>query len=187
MVKKFHEYLFTATFNVHRDNQFPDIHVDYSKAGCCKSLLGGNLVNYNFKLYYRAGKANIDADDLLRMSWPVCVPHTPGTQHQIIAVAVQAMQKAAPEGSISPSEVYRCDLHVMDLVEDGPKVPCMTTKDWQQTQLADSILDQVSAKMQDGTLGKCPYKPTNSPKLQQLLWNATTSSSSRASCTEKFC
>ena len=33
----------------------------------------------------------------------------------------------------------------------------MTAKDWQQAQLADPILGQVIAKIQDGTLGQCLY------------------------------
>ena len=41
----------------------------------------------------------------------------------------------------------------MDLVEDGTQAACMTTKDWQQAQLADPILVEVIAKIQDGTLG----------------------------------
>ena len=45
----------------------------------------------------------------------------------------------------------------------------MTTNDWQQAQPADPILGQVIVRVQDRTLGQCPYKPTNPPKLQQLL------------------
>ena len=33
-----------------------------------------SLANYNFRLHYRARKANIDADALLRASWPGCMP-----------------------------------------------------------------------------------------------------------------
>ena len=40
-----------------------------------------SLANYNFPLYYREGKTNIDVDALLRVSWPRCVPDTFGTHH----------------------------------------------------------------------------------------------------------
>ena len=79
------------------------------------------------------------------------------------------MQEAALKGPTSPFEVYSCDLHVMDPVEDGLQVICMTTKDWQQTQLTDPILGQVVVKMQDGTLGQCLYQLTESPKLWWVL------------------
>ena len=79
------------------------------------------------------------------------------------------MQEATIEGPTSPTEVYICDLYVMNLVEDGPQVTCMTTEGWKQAQLADPILGQVIAKMQDGPLGQCPYKLTNASKLLHLL------------------
>ena len=44
---------------------------------CCVA----SLVNYNFQLYYRAGKIYINVDALLRMSWPGCVTNTLGTHH----------------------------------------------------------------------------------------------------------
>ena len=78
-----------------------------------------SLANYNCQLYYRTGKANVNADALPRVSWPVCIPDASGTQHQITAVAVQVMQEVALEGPTSPIEVYSCDLHVVDPVEDG--------------------------------------------------------------------
>ena len=53
------------------------------------------------------------------------------------------MQEAVLKGPMSPIEVYSCDLHVLDLVDDGPQVPCMTANDWQWAQLADVILLQI--------------------------------------------
>ena len=43
------------------------------------------------------------------------------------------------KGPTSPIEAYSCDLHVMDPVEDGPQVTCMTAKDGQQAQSADLL------------------------------------------------
>ena len=39
------------------------------------------LANYNFQLYYRVGKTNINVDTLSRVSWPGCEPKTLGTHH----------------------------------------------------------------------------------------------------------
>ena len=84
-----------------------------------------SLANYNFQLYYRAGKTNIDADALLRVSWSACVPNTSGTHHWVTAVAVQALQEATREGSNSPIDAYSCSLHVLDLLGDSLQVACM--------------------------------------------------------------
>ena len=40
-----------------------------------------SLANYNFQLYYREGKINIDVDALSRVSLPGCVPDTLDTHH----------------------------------------------------------------------------------------------------------
>ena len=37
--------------------------------------------NYNLQLYYKLGKANINMDALLMVSWPMCVPKVLGTHH----------------------------------------------------------------------------------------------------------
>ena len=129
-----------------------------------------SLANYNFQLYYRVGKTNIDVDALLRVSWPDCMPNASGTNCWVTAVTVCAMQEATLKGPASPIEAYSCDLHVLDLVEDGSQVACMTTDEWHQAQWADSVLGLVITRMQDGILGQCPLTLTDPPKLWQFLW-----------------
>ena len=128
------------------------------------------LANYNFQLYYRAGKNNNDADALLKVSWPRCVPHTLGTHHWVTAVAVWGMQEAALKGNVSPIEACSCDLCVLDPIGDSPQFTCMTMGDWHQAQWADPVLGIVISKMQHGTLGQCPLKLTDPPKLWHFLW-----------------
>ena len=128
-----------------------------------------SLANYSFQLYFRAGKTNVDADTLLRMSLSGCVPKTLGTHHQVTAVAVHDLQEATLEGPTNPIEAHSCDLHILDLLGDGLQVTCMTTDDWHQAQRADSILSLVIVRMQDRTLGQSLCKPTNPLKLCQSL------------------
>ena len=70
------------------------------------------LANYNFWLYYQAGKTNMDADTLLRMSWPAA-----------------GVQGAALKGPTSPIEAYSCDLHILDAVQASQQVACMILED----------------------------------------------------------
>ena len=52
---------------------------DYSQAWCSQPLHWvASLANYNFRLHYQAGKTNIDADALSRVSWPECMPDNLG-------------------------------------------------------------------------------------------------------------
>ena len=44
---------------------------------------------------YHAGKANIDADALSRVSWPECMPDNLDTSLRVTATVVRAIQEAA--------------------------------------------------------------------------------------------
>ena len=85
-----------------------------------------SLANYNFQLNYQARKTNIDADALLRVSWPRCMPDNSGNHLKVTAAAVWAVQEATLEGPASPIKSYSCDLHVLDAVQDSQQVTCMT-------------------------------------------------------------
>ena len=128
-----------------------------------------SLANDNFQLYYRAGKTNTDVDAFSGVSWPRCMAKTLSTHHWVTAVAVWAMQEDSLEGPASPIEAYSCNLHVLDPVEDGLQIACMTADDWHQAQWADPVLGIMIARMQDGTLGQSLFKPNDPPKLCQFL------------------
>ena len=113
-----------------------------------------SMANYNFRLHYRAGKANIDADTLLRMFWPGCMPDSSGTHPKVTATAVQSVQEAALEGLVSSIEAYSCDLHVLHAIQDSRQVTYMTLEDWHQAQEVDPVLSLVITRLRDGMLGK---------------------------------
>ena len=126
------------------------------------------LANYNFRLHYRAGKANIYADALSRVSWPGCMPGNTDTCIKVTASAVQAMQEAALQGPASPIEAYSSDVHVLDILQDSNQVASMTLEDWCQAQEVDPILSLVITRLKDGMLGKGQSKATDPFKVSQF-------------------
>ena len=88
MVEKFHDYLYGSTLDIYINNNPLMYNPIMAKLDTVSHCWVTSLANYNFKLYYRAGKTNIDADALSGVSWPRCVPNTLGTHHQVTAVAV---------------------------------------------------------------------------------------------------
>ena len=130
MVKKFHEYLYGMTFIVYTHNNPLGYVLKMAKLEAMNHQWVASLANYNFQLYYRAGKTNIDADALSRVSWPRCMPKTLGTHYRVTAVAVRALQEAAIKGPTSSIKGYSCDLLVLDPVWDSPQVTCMTADSW---------------------------------------------------------
>ena len=66
----------------------PELHLNYGKAGHHELMPVASLANYNFQLYYRVGRANINVYAFLRVSWPMCAPNTSDTYNQLIAAVV---------------------------------------------------------------------------------------------------
>ena len=168
MVKKFHEYLYGSTFDVHTDNNPLTYVLTMAKLDAASHCWVASLANYNFRLHYRAGKANIDADALLMVSWPGCMPDNTNSHIQVTAAAMQAMQEAALQGPASPIEAYSSDSHVLDILQDSNQVASMTLEDWCQAQEVDPILSLVIARLRDGVLGKSQPKATDLPEVSQF-------------------
>ena len=95
VVEKFHEYLYVSTFNVHTDNNLLTYILTTAKLGAASHCWDASLANYIFRLHYRADEANIDADALLRVSWPGCMPDSSGTHLKVTTAAMQAIQEVA--------------------------------------------------------------------------------------------
>ena len=129
VVKKFHEYLNGSTFDVYTDNNPLTYMLTTAKLDAASYHWVASLANYNFQLYYQARKTNIDANALLRVSQPGCMPDNSGTHLKVTAAAVQAVQEAILEGPASPIEAYSCNLHVLHAVWDSQQVTCMTLED----------------------------------------------------------
>ena len=173
VVERFHKYLYGLTFDVYTDNNPLTYILMTAKLDAVGHWWVARLANYKFWLYYQAGKTNIDADTLLRVSWLGCMPDNSGTHLQVTAAAVWDVQEAALKGSTSPIEAYSCDLHILHSVQDSQQVTCMSMEDWHQSQQVDPTLSSVITSLWDGTLGQWQSKQTNPPELIQFLheWN----------------
>ena len=163
VVEKFQEYLYESTFHVYMDNNLLTYVLTSAKLDAASHSWVTSLANYNFRLHYRAGKANIDADALSRVSWPGCIPNDTSTHIKVTAAAMQAVQEAALQGSASPIEAYSNDLHVLDILQDSNQVASMTLEDWCQAQEADPILSLVITRLRWNT-GKKPVQGNRPPQ-----------------------
>ena len=81
VVRKFHEYLYGLTFDILTNNNPFTYILARAKLDTRRHHWVAILANYNFQLYYRVGKANIDVDALSRVFWPMCVPDAMGTHY----------------------------------------------------------------------------------------------------------
>ena len=69
MTERFHEYLYGGHFEVYTDNN-PLIYIlTTAKLDATGQRWVASLANNNFKIFYRSGKLNVEADALSRIPW----------------------------------------------------------------------------------------------------------------------
>ena len=71
ITERFHEYLYGGNFEVFTDNNPLTYVLTSAKLDATGQRWIANLANYNFKIFYRCGRSNIDADSLSRIPWEV--------------------------------------------------------------------------------------------------------------------
>ena len=71
VTERFHEYLYEGNFEVYTDNNPLTYVLTTAKLDATGQRWIANLANYNFKIHYRSGKSNIDADALSRIPWEI--------------------------------------------------------------------------------------------------------------------
>ena len=174
VVEKFHEYLYGSTFNIYTDNNPLTYVLTTAKLDAASHHWVASLANYHFRLHYQAGKANIDANALSRVSWPECMPDSSGTGLKVNAAAIRAIQEAALDQPACPIEAYSCDLHVIGAIQDSQQVAKMTLDNWWQAQEVDPVLGIIIKRLREGTLDQDRCKNIDSPKVCQYKreWNS---------------
>ena len=69
VTERFHEYLYGGKFDVYTDNNPLTYVLTTAKLDATSQRWIASLANYDFKIYYRSGKLNVDVDSLSRIPW----------------------------------------------------------------------------------------------------------------------
>ena len=69
VTERFHEYLYGGEFEVYMDNNLLTWILTTAKLEATGQRWVASLANYNFKIFYRSGKLNVEADALSRIPW----------------------------------------------------------------------------------------------------------------------
>ena len=69
VTERFHEYLYGGHFEVYMDNNPLTYILATVKLDATVQRWVASLANYNFKIFYRNGKLNVEADALSRIPW----------------------------------------------------------------------------------------------------------------------
>ena len=69
VTERFHDYLYGGEFEVYTDNNPLTYILTTAKLDATGQRWVASLANYNFKIFYRSGKLNVEADALSRIPW----------------------------------------------------------------------------------------------------------------------
>ena len=95
IMERFHGYLYGGHFEVYTDNNPLTYILTTAKLDATRQRWVASLANFNFKIFYKSGKLNVEADALL------CMPWESAQVEHIEPLIVKTMQQSKLESEIS--------------------------------------------------------------------------------------
>ena len=155
VTERFHEYLYGREFEVYMDNNPLTYILTTAKLDVTGQRWVASLANYNFKIFYKSGKLNVEADALSRIPWE-------NTQvDHLEPLIVQTMLQSKLETETGIPEKY-LPLNVIQkemLVNSTPK---LTQHEWVKEQCEDVDISATIQLLQTGKFGKYIAKEMDS-------------------------
>ena len=136
---RFHEYLYKGTFDVYTDNNPLTYILTSAKLNATGQRWVASLANYDFQLFYKTGKSNVEADTLSR------IKHNNYQQ-----VPVEVVKAVTTSGSLNGlSNFVPLSNPVISKTASVPEPKWMTNQQWQQEQQNDNVIHQVLEGLAD--------------------------------------
>ena len=131
VTERFHEYLYGGHFEVYMDNNPLTCILTTAKLDATGQRWVVSLANYNFKIFYRSGKFNVEDDALSRIPWE-------NTQvNHLVRLIVSTMLQSKLETKVGiPGEYSQLNVIQKSMVVDS--MPKLTDDDWVKEQCEDS-------------------------------------------------
>ena len=147
VTERFHEYLYGGEFEVYVDNNLLTYILTTAKLDATGQRWVASLPNYNFKIFYRSGKLNVEADALSRIPWEnTQVDHLEPLIVQIMLQSKLETEMGIPE-KCSPLNVIQKEM----LVNSTPN---LTQHEWVKEQHEDVDISATIQLLKNDKLGK---------------------------------
>ena len=135
-MERFHEYLYGGHFKVYTDNNPLTYILTTAKLYATGQRWVASLANYNFKIFYKSGKLNVEADALSCISW-----ESAQVEH-MEPLIVKTMLESKLESEISfPEEHFPVKLLLKSMTVDNTLK--LTPKDWVKEQMDDDDINKM--------------------------------------------
>ena len=136
ITERCHEYLYGGHFEVYTDNNPLTYILTTTKLDVTGQRWVASLANYNFKIFYKSGKLNVEADTLLHIPW-----ESAQVEH-IEPLIVKTMLQSKLKSEISfPEEHFSEKLLLKSMTVDTTLK--LTQKDWVKEQMDDVDVNKI--------------------------------------------
>ena len=171
ITQKFHEYLYGAKdqVTVYTDNNPLTYILTTAKLDATGHRWVADLANYHFKILYRPGKENKDADALSRRPWyndqeEVKKATEIGTP--VMQATLQSVHSSM-EGYIEQMIGHN---HVRQEVMDEPtEEQVESVEDWTKLQAEDKLIAEVREQVKDASFRKRLVQEKDSAEMQMFI------------------
>ena len=162
ITERFHEYLYGGHFEVYTDNNPLTYILTTAKVDATGQKWVASLANYNFKIFYKSGKLNVEADALS------CIPWENTQVDHIEPLIVKTMLQSKLESETSlPNECPPVKFLLKSMIVDSTLN--LTQNDWVKEQIADTDIGKVTKLLKTNRLSKYVAQETDSSGIRVLL------------------
>ena len=147
VTERFHEYLYGGHFGVYRDNNPLTYILPTAKLDITGLRWVASLANHNFKIFYRSGKLNVEADALSRIPWK----NTQVNHFEPLIVNTMLQSKLETETGI-PEEYFQLNVIQKSMVVNNTSK--LSHSDWIKEQHEDSDIGLLVQLLKSDKLKK---------------------------------
>lgn len=149
---KFHDYLYGTSFEVVTDNNPLTYILTSAKLDATGHRWVAGLSNYNFKITYRSGKLNKDADALSRL--PESTESHSMLYPDVLKAILNTCQESNEESPLAESVLITNAPQIASLEPDIPqeqlKALALSSTDWNKGQADDPVITEVKDIVRGG-------------------------------------
>ena len=136
ITERFHEHLYGRHFEVYTDNNPLTYILTTAKLDATWQRWVASLANYNFKIFYKSGKLNIEVDALS------CIPWESTQVENVEPLILKTMLQSKLKSNISfPGEYFPEKVLLKNMIVDTTLK--LTQKDWVKEQMDDVDLNRI--------------------------------------------
>ena len=136
ITERFHEYLYGRHFEVYNDNNPLTYILTTAKLDATGQRWVASLANYNFKIFYRSGKLNVEADAL------PCIPWESTQMKNVEPLIVKTMLQSKMESEINFPEEHFSERVLLKSMNVDTTFK-LNQKDWVKEQMDDVDINKV--------------------------------------------